>query len=146
MKHVKVNTALFGAEVSASVELDQLYITVYANRIAHIFIKENEQVTMETVAVTQEYFATLGEEKRYHLIFEYGKIVDLEPEVRKKRAEEGGSKYALTDVFVVQNLGQRIIADVYMQFNRPTRPTKITSSVENAIHWTKKQMEVYESA
>ena len=132
---------LFESKVIADHETDHLLVTIYSNNIAHIYVKAGQRVTLETVEETQAYFATLGEEKRYYMIFEYGPLADLDPEVRTSRAKKGGSKYALVDAFVVNSLGHRLIADFYLRFNRPKRPTRIYSSVEKAAEWCLKKIQ-----
>lgn len=56
---------------------------------------------------------------------------------RDHSASEDGTKYTLADAFVTNSLPQKILANFYVNFNKPLVPTKIFSETDKAIEWLK---------
>jgi len=64
-----------------------------------------------------------------------GKHTNADDASRKFLASEDGLFNRLAFAFVLQSLGQRIVANFYIRVNKPKRPTKIFSVQEDAEHW-----------
>jgi hypothetical protein len=56
-------------------------------------------------------------------------------ETRDFWAKKEACPYALADAYVAVNLSHKLVGSVYLQFNRPERPTRIFSKQEAAIEW-----------
>ena len=77
---------------------------------------------------------------KFYNIYQFQSFSDVETETRKWAADPAGNKYTHTDAIVIGNLGQKIITDFYIRFDKPIVPTKIFFSLEKAIEWTEKQI------
>jgi hypothetical protein len=109
---------------------------LYEGRIFHGIIKYGEQVGLEDIQPGYDFVERNGGGKFYN-IFEFGSFSDLEPEIREWSADPKGNKYTLADAIVVTNLAQKMMADFYVRFNKPPKPTKVFSSFEKAVQWIK---------
>mgnify|MGYP001568393049 CR=1 FL=1 len=58
-------------------------------------------------------------------------------ETRHFWAKKDSCPYASADAYVAVNLGHKLIGSVYLQFNKPERPTKIFAKKEGAVEWLK---------
>ena len=58
-------------------------------------------------------------------------------EVRQFVAQEDANPYSAADAFIVTSLPQKLIANFYLKFNKPARPTKLFSKKEDAVKWLK---------
>jgi hypothetical protein len=54
-------------------------------------------------------------------------------------ASEGSSPYAIAEAYVITSLSQKILAKFYLNFNKPSRPTKIYGDEAEAVKWLKEQ-------
>jgi hypothetical protein len=58
-------------------------------------------------------------------------------ETRDFWAKKDSCPYALADAYVAVNMGHKLVGSVYLQFNKPERPTKIFSKQQAAVEWLK---------
>lgn len=50
-------------------------------------------------------------------------------------ASEEGQRYTTADALVVKSLSQKILANFYLKFNKPAKPTRIFTNEAEAIAW-----------
>jgi hypothetical protein len=77
-------------------------------------------------------------EKKLVLTFA-GKKTSINSEARKYLSLGLHSEFTQAEAFVLQSLGQRILALVYIKLRRPIVPTNYFSKAEKAMEWLKKQ-------
>lgn len=133
------NTIDFGAELIARIEVDEVVFSMYANRIYHVRVKKGKQVTMRIVNQGYDFINELGG-GQYHNIFEFESFSDVDPEVRDWSADDTGNKNTLSDAIVISNFAQKIMADFYLKFNKPIKPTKLFRDLKDAVKWTREQI------
>ena len=78
---------------------------------------------------------------KFHNIYQFDSFSDIEPEVRDWAADNHGNQNTFSDAIVIKSLSQKILADFYLSFNKPTKPTRIFYSIDKAIEWTNVKME-----
>jgi hypothetical protein len=118
----------------AEFDAGPLVFKLYEGQIFHAIIKYGERVGLEDIGPGYDFIEQHGGGKFYN-IFEFSSFSDLEPEIRDWSADPSGNKYTLADAIVVTNLGQKMMADFYVRFNKPPKPTKVFSSFEKAVQW-----------
>ncbi len=138
----KENIDLFNADLIAQREVDGVEFMLFSNRIFYMKVPRYEKIGREIVDAGYKFLDDNGGGKFYN-IFHFRSFSDLEPELRKWAADPDGNKYTHTDAVVLGNIGQKIITDFYIKFDKPVVPTKIFFSVEKAVEWTEKQMKIY---
>lgn len=112
---------------------------LYENRVYHVIIKKGEKVTMDVV---KEGYAFLDENGGglFYNIYEFHSFADADPEVRDWAASPNNNSYTHLDAIVFNSFSQKILADFYIRFNKPVKPTKIFKTVEQAYSWINELM------
>lgn len=115
-------------------DIGPIIYRLYENNIFHVIVKEGEKVTMEMVDNGYKFLekSTPG---KYYNIYEFKSFADVDPEVREWSSSNIEGKYSVSDAIVINNIGQKILADFYLKFNKPKQPTKIFTSTHKAIEW-----------
>lgn len=88
---------------------------------------------VEIVSALEEY----GKGKKFPLLITTQKYTLPSPEARAYIATAESDPYASAEAYVIQSLAQKLVGNVYIQFNKPARPTRIFNSEEKAIEWLK---------
>ena len=130
---------LFNSEVLAEKNINGIIYRIYKNRIYHVIIPRYEKVDLKVIDNGYRFLEDYGGGKFYN-IFQFGSFADIEPNIRDWAADEDGNLYTHSDAIVIESLSQKIIADFYLRFNKPAKPTKIFYSIEKAIEWTHAQI------
>lgn len=107
---------------------------LYEGRIFHAIIKKKEKITLEMAQKGYEFLNRNGG-GRFYNIYEFSKFAEMDPEVREWSASTSGNNYTIVDAIVISNFAQKIVADFYLKFNKPPKPTKIFKSKEKALEW-----------
>lgn len=102
--------------------------------IFHVIVRSGEKVTLDTVKLGNSFMERVGGAP-YLNLFEFEAFADVDTEVRKWSADHNGNTYTKADAIVVSSLPQKILADFYLKFNKPVKPTKIFREREKAIDW-----------
>lgn len=125
----------FGASLVSHRETEDAVFALYANRIFHVTIKKGKKANMLVVSEGYKFLDEQGG-GQYYNIFQFESFSDVDPEVRDWAADDTGNIYTHSDAIVISNFAQKILADFYLKFNRPVKPTKIFRDLKEAIEWT----------
>jgi len=113
---------------------------LYEGNIYHVEIRKGEKVSMEIVQQGYDFVDEIGGDFYYN-IFEFHSFSDVDPEVREWAASPNYNSYTIADAIVINSFPQKILADFYIKFNKPVKPTKIFNSTEAAYNWVKELMD-----
>lgn len=142
MKLTDTQQKLFDAQLILSREIDGIEFYVFANRMHFIRIPDYMLMTMKLVVeirrIIREEVETEGYE--YCNVIEFMSSAGMEPEVREWAAKPENADGSLFDAIVVRGMGHKMIANFYLNINRPKRRTKFFNQLENAVQWSKEQM------
>jgi len=100
----------------------------YDNEL-HVTLKMAKRITFEVA----KYFG----DTELGVVHAAGSLTTIDPEVRDYLASNSRYGHKIAEAFVVQNLGQRIIANFYLRISRPPCPTEVFTSEEEAVNWVK---------
>jgi len=124
------NSILFEEEHSTAI------FRIYENRIFHVTVKKGELVTMDIVYKGYQFLDAFGGGEFFN-IFEFSSFSDVDPEVRVWAASPLNNNYTIVDAIVINSLPQKILADFYIRYNKPVKPTRIFNLVDRALNWIK---------
>ena len=57
-----------------------------------------------------------------------------------KLSQNEYNPYSKADAFVLNSMAQKILANFYIKFNKPERPTKFFNNADEALIWLKQYM------
>ncbi len=105
--------------------------------ILHIHLLENSIVTLNDAVLAVVKMGELTNGKKFPVFIDAGEFCTIDSEARIFSASKDGNIYTLADAIAYSNLGQKLIADFYLNHNHPLVPTKVFSKMEDAIAWLK---------
>ena len=135
----KDDIELFNAELIAEKNIDGVIFRLFSNRIFYVKVPRYERIGQKIVAEGYRFLDANGGGKFYN-IYHFRSFSDVDTETRKWAADPSGNKYTHTDAIVIGNIGQKIITDFYIRFDKPIVPTKIFFTLDKAIEWTEAQI------
>lgn len=121
-------------------ETEYAIYRIYDNNIFYVVIKKHQKASMEIVNDGYDFINENGGGKFYN-IYEFESFSDVDPEVRSWAAQDSGNNYTIIDAIVITSLAQKIIANFYLKFNKPDKPTRIFTNLENGLNWVLEYIE-----
>ena len=107
----------------------------YNDEIVRIQIREKDVITQVEAAEMTEAIGKLSGGKEVFVLILAEALTQFDQSSREYSASPAGNIYTRADAFVVQNLGQRMIANFYMKINKPVKPSRMFNSEKDAIDW-----------
>lgn len=112
-------------------------VSFRSDGLAWVCIKTSNDVevkhVVEIVSALEEY----GKGKKFPLLITTQEYTLPSPEARTYIAKAESDPFASAEAYVIQSFSQKLVGNVYLQFNKPARPTRIFNSEEKAIEWLK---------
>lgn len=131
---------VFSAECIAERDLEDVTFYLFENRIFYVVIKKNRMVTMEIIKAGYEFLDDHGGGTFYN-IYQFESFADANPEVRTWASNDSGNHYTIIDAIIISGFAQKILADFYIKFNRPVKPTRIFTNLKSAVAWVNDYIE-----
>lgn len=103
----------------------------------HIDIKADETFEKSDAEELIEAAFKIGHGKKFKNLIIIGEYTLADTEAIKLACSEEGSRYKLADAFVIHTPSQKFLANIYMRFFKPIRPTKFFSERSKAEEWLK---------
>jgi hypothetical protein len=141
----KDDIEMFRSPILHEREIDGAQARIFENRIYHLKIPRYKKVTLTFVEKGYDFINAAGG-GRYFNIFEFSSFSDMDPEVRDWAADKTKNPNTYTDAIIVKSFAHKIIANFYLKFNRPSKPTKIFTNLESAVEWTLVQVEKFDKS
>lgn len=105
--------------------------------ILHIHLKEHTEITLNDAVLAVVKMGEISEGKKLPVFIDAGEFCTIDSEARVFSASEESNIYTLADAIAYSNLGQKLIANFYLNQNNPSVPTKVFSEKKEAVKWLK---------
>jgi archaellum biogenesis ATPase FlaH len=115
-------------------EFSKCNVIIYDSRILRFLMKDKELLQTKDLQEIRQWVRSLSD-SRYLVLIETGHRTEVEDDIREISASKSGDDFTIADAIVVKSLSQRIIANFYLRFNKPVKPTRIFSEAESAAFW-----------
>lgn len=118
-----------------SVNHEKMTLSILEGAIYKINILERAEVNLDDVKYIQKVGLELTENKEHYVLFIAPKFGSISNDARKYSATPEASTNVICRAIVAPNLGMRIIANFFIQYNKPAVEHKIFLKVEDALEW-----------
>lgn len=112
-------------------------ITFREDGIVEVVFGDEELLTEEDCKEIIEQYRKVLENKKVPILHVIGKYMNVTKEAREYGASEEGLEFSLAEAYVFNSLPHRIIANFYLNINKPSVPTKFFKTKAEAEIWLK---------
>ena len=127
------------------VSLKKATVALREDGIVQTTIFPEQELSVCDVKEVIEQIALVGGQRMLPQLIVAGHLSGPDLEAMRYIASPGSSPYAIAEAYVITSLSQKILARFYLNFNKPSRPTKMFSYEEDAIAWLREQEKIYHS-
>lgn len=103
--------------------------------IMHIHLNANSEITLNDAIEIIEGIGKISKGEKFPILIDAGEFCLIDKEVRLFCASEGGSLYSSAEAIAYNNIAQKLMSSFYINFNKPTVPTKNFSDKKAALKW-----------
>jgi hypothetical protein len=117
------------------IDHEMVTIAMRNDGIVHVYFKPGTEITVPFQGELVPMYNEITEGKKAKFIFEGGEFVSITKDARENAIVIENDTPLMASAVIVQNLGQKIIADFYYLVNKPKQPYKVFYSFPKAIEW-----------
>ncbi len=127
--------------VIKKVETDVAHISMCDDAIVRVMFKKNTEIGPPEFKELFEMYNSLVEDKSYPYIYyvEDGSVI-FTNEGRVYSKENEFSFPKICNAYVAKSLAHKLVANFYLKFNKPTYPSKVFTTMEDAEEWCFQQL------
>jgi hypothetical protein len=124
--------------VSNEIDLGHSKLELLDDDIVRIVIREKDIVTAKEAGAMNDAIGELSGGKEVFVMILAEDAAQFDKSAREFSASAAGTIFTKADALVVRNLAHRILANFYISFNKPLKPSRVFNSEEEAIAWFRK--------
>lgn len=130
-------TAKEETNIVNAIDMPEVSITMKANGIVYVYFKNN--CVLDTVLQLKllENYLIVTDNKPAPFVFLAGDNVTITREARDNATSLEDKSPCMASAVIVNNLAYKLIANFYLQFNKPKRPYKVFTAIEDGELWLK---------
>jgi hypothetical protein len=120
-----------------TIDLHATRVHLRPDGLLHIHIKAGAALGIADALDVLDAMKALGNGKKFPVFIDAGEFASVDRDVRIFSASEEGNIYTLADAIAYHSLAQKLVADFYVNQNKPIVPTRTFSDDGEAIEWLK---------
>jgi hypothetical protein len=120
-----------------TIELKTASVQLRDDGIMHIHIKEGNEMQLHDAIEVVETIGKLGNKQKFPVLIDCGEFATVDREVRIFSASKEGNIYTSADAVAYHSFAHKLLADFYVNHNKPTVPAKVFQDNESGIAWLK---------
>lgn len=124
--------------IITEIDLPEANISLRSNGIVYVFFKENCMLDIKLQLHLFEAYHQITGSKLTPFLFLADNGVSVTKEARDNAILLEESSPCGATAIVVTTLAYKLIANFYLQFNKPKRPYRVFNNQSEAIEWLKK--------
>ncbi len=123
------------AETSKVIKLKSLTITLIEDNIIRVQVDEHCVVDLDEVKEVQKAKRALIGNQRHSVLFITPKFGTMTKEARELSATKEVNMYAMGKAIVLNGLAMRILANFFINFNKPPVEHRAFENENDALEW-----------
>ena len=123
--------------IISKVELSASTVSLRSDGIMHLDLHPKTELTLKDGWEIIKTIGEIGGGKKFPNMLTAKGFLNVHKDARALSASEGGNEFTLADALVVNSTAIKLIANFYISFNKPVRPTKLFNSEQKAVEWLK---------
>lgn len=122
-------------KLSKSISLQTMIVSLRSDGIIQIQVQAGSYSTVPMIKEAHEAVAKVSEGKRLPLLIIAEKDSTLDTDAMAYMAKDDANPYSNAEAILIYSISQKLLGNFYLRFNKPKKPTKIFTKMEEALSW-----------
>lgn len=120
-----------------TIDLKRVSVQLREDGIMHVHIKEGADMGISDAIQVVKAMGKLGNQKKFPVLVDCEEFATVDKEAREFWAKKKANIYTNADAVAYHSIAHKMVADFYINNNKPEVPTKIFLDKKSAIEWLK---------
>lgn len=117
------------------IELDKATCELLKKGVVHVQVKMNADIDIDDILQIRTSNEKLADGNKYVVLFEIAEFAFVSKEAREYGGENELGKLRKAMAIVVKSMAHRLLANFFINVNKPPTPTKVFNDKEKALEW-----------
>lgn len=117
------------------IKLNYAKVQLYEPKLVRIEIFSGTIIGLKESKSMNDAIGVLSEGKECLVLIVADEFAQFDRDSSDFSSSDEGQRYTIADALVVKSLSQKILANFYLKFNKPAKPTRIFTNEAEAIVW-----------
>lgn len=105
------------------------------NNIIYVYVKKDADIDVEQILQIRETNEKLANGNNYVVLFEIAEFAFISKEAREYGGENELGELRKAMAIVVKSMAHRLLANFFINVNKPPTPTKVFNDKKKALEW-----------
>src|SRR3989344_2284735 len=120
-----------------TIDLRSASVKLRDDGIMHVHIKEGADMGISDAIKVVKAMGQLGNQKKFPVLVDCEEFATVDKEAREFWAKKKANIYTNADAVAYHSFAHKMVAEFYVNNNRPEVTTKVFQDNESAIEWLK---------
>lgn len=117
------------------IDKNNFYCERLEHNIIYVHVYENADMDVTDIVDVRISNEILAEGKEYFVLFDIGTYALISKEAREFGAKQEFGELRKAMAIIVKSLSHRLLANFFININKPPTPTKVFNTKEKALEW-----------
>ncbi|MGE0566545.1 MAG: hypothetical protein AB7O73_01235 [Bacteroidia bacterium] len=122
-------------EIGSVIDFDKGKTTLLEDGIVETTIYDGKYLECEDLIALKNANMKLTGGKEYGVLFDTGELTSLSKETRELAASKEFAQNTVAMAILIRNLGHKLIANFFINVNKPHITTKVFTNKKDALVW-----------
>lgn len=127
----------------SKIDLQHSFCERLENNIIYVHVNNDADIDVEQVSQIRETNEKLANGTNYVVLFEIAEFAFVSKEAREYGGENKLGELRKAMAIVVKSMAHRLLANFFINVNKPPTPTKVFNDKEKALEWLNKFTEQF---
>ena len=119
------------------IETERASVTLRSDDIILVEIRSDDEFELDQAKQATKAIEQISDGKKHPVLILSDKFTLPTSEVRQYMASPESAPFTSAEAYILTSFTQKLVGNIYLNFNKPVRPTKFFISEEKAIEWLK---------
>lgn len=120
-----------------TIDLKRVSVQLREDGIMHVHIKQGADMGISDAIQVVKAMGQLGNQKKFPVLVDCEEFATVDKEAREFWAKRKANIYTNADAVAYHSFAHKMVAEFYINNNKPEVPTKVFLDNESAIEWLK---------
>jgi hypothetical protein len=118
-----------------TIEVPTMQISLRNDGLVQITVDPGTHVNLPNVKAQIQAIGQLNDGKRYPVLVIAGSDTTMQTDVMNYVAKENSNPFAIAEAYLISSISHKLLANFYLNFNKPARPTRVFTKEQDALKW-----------
>jgi hypothetical protein len=118
-----------------TIEVPTMSVSLRSDHLVQIVAEPGALITLPNVKAQIEAIGLLGNGKRFPVLILSGTDNSVPTEVMDFVAQKNSNPFAIAEGYLIGSISHKLLANFYLRFNKPARPTRFFTKEKEALQW-----------